>query len=146
MCVCVRWAPNWLSMKCVCVKSTTHRLRRLKRPYAEHCSRNDIQLEQCRLTVSTCFLIKLGQIGILSSSLSVCERFLSANYTEITGNSHFECNNNSQKLQTEFFGWAKGFKSIFEITESKTNNFNSSMHSHQAHCISFHWNFVKHQE
>lgn len=70
--LCVRWAPNWLPMKCVCVKSTTHRLRRLKRPYAEHCSRDDIQLEQRRLTVSTCFLIKLGQNGILSSSLYQC--------------------------------------------------------------------------
>lgn len=49
------------------------------RPYGEHCSRNGIQLEQCRLTVSTCFLIKFGQVEILSSSsspptfISVCE-------------------------------------------------------------------------
>lgn len=78
--VCITCAPNWLSMKCVCAKSTTHRLRRLKRPYAEHCSRNKIQLEQCRLTVSTCFLIKLGQNrNPFIISQSVCERFLSAN-------------------------------------------------------------------
>lgn len=55
---------------------------------------NGIQLEQCRLTVSTCFLIKLGRIGILSSSLSVCERFLSANYTS-------NDNNNQQQITTE---------------------------------------------